>query len=413
MNHRPEDVGSSGSMTLRLERWDLDGASGAFMEQKGGISQIHMESSEMHYSALCPHRFALVPETFSRSRPAAIAISSDLHHMRVGASLLSNTSTDISTYFRRLDMKSDKTIPYWEEIASRASVVALARRRAPRQESPYIDGRKILIVQDDTSDSEPVDDFGEDCDDSSEGSGLTNAEVQSLFSENSQGENQKQIEDIALRSEEEGFPIQRMLDSSSDSSISETSAGDLSFSDDDHNGAYHKSRSTTSGEDHMLREDRLEYATESHRSCTLCNNTFMAHYKCHVCTNYEICESCFDAGKWCLDTQHSLTKKMYWDQQGGDTVFYKDLALVQDLVVLDTNEGGPRELYRFSRKSEVLIFDSPPIFHPTASLVIWLLSRDKILLADFEANAESIHALPHSNVKSRSLTRTNIELMNL
>ena len=407
-------------MTLRLERWDLDGNSGAFMEQKREISQIHIDSSEIHYSALNPHRFALVPETFSRSRPAGIAISSDLHHVRVGASLLSRISTDIYTDFRRLDIKSDKTIPYWEEIASRASVVALARRRAPRQESPYIDGGKILIIQDDTPDVEPVEGFDEDCDGSSEGNSLMDAEVQSLFSESSHGENQKQIEDIASWSEEEDFPIEKNLEFSPDSSISEASAGDLSFSDDDHNGPYHQSRSDTSGEDsdtsgedYMLREDPLEYATESNRSCTLCNNTFMVHYKCQVCTNYDICESCFDAGKWCLDTQHFLTKKMYWDQQDGDKVFYKDLALVQDLVVIDTSKGEPRELYRFSRKSHVLIFDSPPIFHPTASIVVWLLSRDKLLLGDFKDNVESIHALPRLNTKSRSLTRTNIELVNL
>ena len=48
------------------------------------------------------------------------------------------------------------------------------------------------------------------------------------------------------------------------------------------------------------------------------------------------------------DPQHALTKKYYWNQQGGRTVSYDDLALVQDLVVLDSSEVRPRQLYRFS-----------------------------------------------------------------
>ena len=413
-DHRSGDEGSADSMTLRLERWDLDGSGGAFMKQKHEISQLRSELPEFLYSASEPHRFDLVPETFSRSRPAAVAISSDLHHMRVGASLLSNTSTEISMHFKSLAIESNEMIPYWEEIASRGSVVALARRRAPRQADQYMDGCKIVNLEDRIYDAESVEGLDENWDVSSRGSGLTNAEVKSLYSESSHDENWKQVEDIVLPADKEDLIIERVLDSSSESDFSEASAGNLILSDDDNLNdgarARHYIGIHTTGLDPKLEEDPFEYEKQFHHRCHLCKNTFVVHYKCRVCTSYDICEPCFDAGKWCPDVHHLLTKKMYWDQEGGDTVSYEDLALVQELVVLDTSEAEPRQLYRFSRTSEVLIFDSPPVFHPTASLLVWLLSRDKILLVDFEANDSFIHHLPPSSIKSRYQPHIKSEL---
>ena len=409
-SHRQADEGVAETSTIKFERWDLDGSSGAFMEQKHGLSQVPLEVSVIHYSVSDPHRFALMPETFSKYRPAAIAISSDLHHMRVGASLLSNTSAELSTHFKVLETKADQMIPYWEEIASRRSVVAFARRRAPRQESQYIGGRKILDIEDDNPENKPIDELGEDFDVNSQDSGSMTSEVRSLFSKSSHSEDRRQTVDFVSFSDQEDLALESGLDFSSDSEIAKASDNDLSFSDDEGNNNPPTRRTPRaeppgidSGSDNssISQQDPLEYEKEPHAYCDICRTKLLVHYKCHLCTNYDICESCFDTGKWCPDTQHVLTKKTYIGQQGGETVACSDLALVQELTIFDTHLAEARVLYRFSRKSEVLMFDSPPIFHPTAPLVVWLMSRDQLLFGNFEAQSECIHRIPSPRPKSR------------
>lgn len=388
------------------------------MEQKHELSQMPLEVPKWLYSPPDPYRFALVPETFSKYQPAAIEISNDLHHMRLGASLLSNISTEISTDFQSLDTTADQMIPYWEEIASRDSIVAFARRRAPRQEGQYLHGRKILDLEVDVPDPEPREDFVEDLDSGSQSSDLLNAEVRSLFSERSCSGSRKQADDIASFSDEEDPPMEDELEYSS-SDISRASVYNLGFSDDDddeNNNAPRRSipvkyttrMDSSSESSYPSEQDPLEYETEPHAYCNVCETTLLVHYKCNFCTNYDICESCFDAGKWCLDSQHTLSKKMYRGQQGGETVSYQDLALVQELMVLDTHLAQPQHLFRFSRKSEVLMFNSPPIFHPTTSLVVWLMSRDQLLIGNYAADSSFIHRIP--SPRSKSVLQLNTRL---
>lgn len=235
-----------------------------------------------------------------------------------------------------------------------------------------------------------------------------NAEMQSLFSESSHGGNQRQVEDIFSVSDREDLSIEGELDFSSDSDI--FSDYGLSFSDDDGNNdasargnltADTTGSNSSSSSSHSSQKDPFEYEIEPHTYCNVCATKLLVHYKFHLCTNYDICESCFAVGKWCLDTQHLLTRKMYWGQQGGSTASCKDLTLVQKLMVLDTRLPQPRHVYRFSRKSEVLMFDSPPIFHPTAPLVVWLMSRDQLLFGNFDASSECIHRISSPRSKSR------------
>lgn len=374
-----------------------------------------LEVPKWLYSPHDPHRFALVPETFSKYQPAAMEISNDLHHLRLGASLLSKTSTEISTDFQSRNTTADQMIPYWEEIASRDSIVAFARRRAPRQEGQYLRGRKILDLEVDVPDPKPTAGFVEDLDFGSQNSDLLNAEVRSLFSESPSSGNRKQADDIASFLDEEDLPIEDELECFS-SDDSRASIYNLGFSDDDDdekinaprrsNPVKYTTRMESSSESNYSSEqDPLEYETEPHVYCNVCETTLLVHYKCNLCTNYDICESCFDVGKWCLDSQHMLSKKMYRGQQGGETVSYQDLALVQELMVLDTHMAEPQHLFRFSRKSEGLIFDSPPIFHPTASLVIWLMSRDQLLIGDYTTDSSYIHRIP--SPKSKSVLQPN------
>lgn len=388
------------------------------MEQKHECLQISLEGSEFLYSAPDSQKFALIPEIFSKYRPATIAFSDNLHYMRVGASLFSNNSTEMSTYFKVTLLETDDLVAYWEEIACRDSLVAFARRRAPRQESRYIDAPKIVDLENEISGINPIEDLDEDVDVLSSDCGPMNAEVQSLYSESSYGGNQSQVEAAVTLSDTENSSIRCALDSFSDSDISKGSDSCISFSDDGSNydnlerySSTAGSVGTTSGSDneHLPQGDPFEYEKEPLRYCNVCGNSVGVHYKCHLCTEYDLCESCFDDGKWCLDAHHLLTKKMYSGQQGGETACHKDLALVEELMILDTRLPEPRELYRFRQRSEVLMFDSPPVFHPTAPLVVWLMSRNKLLIGNFEAKSPYIHRVPAPRSKSRLRFGTELE----
>ena len=205
------------------------------MEQKHECSQISLEGSESLYSAPDSQHFALIPETFSKYRPATIAISGNLHYMRVGASLFSNKSTEVSTYFKAIEVETDDLVAYWEEIACRDGLVAFARRRAPRQESRYIDARKIVDLEYEIAGPNPIEDLEEDADVDLSICGPINAEMESLYSESAQSGDQSQVEAAITLSDTDDSSIQGELDSFSDSGISEGSDHYISFSDDGSN----------------------------------------------------------------------------------------------------------------------------------------------------------------------------------
>ena len=56
------------------------------------------------------------------------------------------------------------------------------------------------------------------------------------------------------------------------------------------------------------------------------------------------------------------------------------LLLVYDISSLPS----PKLLFRYRRPLPVVLKDSPPVFHPTKSLLVWPLFGGEILFADFQ-----------------------------
>lgn len=54
------------------------------------------------------------------------------------------------------------------------------------------------------------------------------------------------------------------------------------------------------------------------------------------------------------------------------------------LTLYDLKSGIPTELFRFIYPLSVMLYESPPVIHPTKTLVVWPLCRGEVLFADFE-----------------------------
>lgn len=301
--------------------------------------------------------------------------------MRIGGSLWYDPSPGTSTLFEALAKDDGKAKSYWEEVASRGAILAVARRRAPRQAKEQASGRKLVDIEEENLDVAPADELSEELDTTSpdsDVSGRTGEEARSLFSEDSSRKEDLMKSTISFSDSE---------DQCSKSDVSFPSGSDLCpISDDEDLGC-----------------DPLEYACEHHGSCDLCRRHVLVHYHCAECVDHDICEECFDEGEWCNDS-HPLTKRYSWGQQDGEVVRFEDLALAQELLVLDAESGDP-ELFLFCRRSEDLMLDSPPVIHPTEPLVVWLMSRNQLLFADFHSKSSLIHRVPLSALESKLSTQ--------
>jgi hypothetical protein len=65
-----------------------------------------------------------------------------------------------------------------------------------------------------------------------------------------------------------------------------------------------------------------------------------------------------------------------------NTLDKNGLLLIYDISSLPT----PRFLFRYRRPLPVVLIDSPPVFHPSKSRVVWPLFGGEILFADFQLN---------------------------
>jgi hypothetical protein len=91
----------------------------------------------------------------------------------------------------------------------------------------------------------------------------------------------------------------------------------------------------------------------------------------------------------------------------------------QELNVYRTDSNDKKtRIFRFRRNYGTMLYDSPPIIHPKHPLVVWAVSGERILFADFEANTffeqkinsvmskRGIHPLPLSESSALMLPST-------
>ncbi|KAJ7762426.1 hypothetical protein DFH07DRAFT_411026 [Mycena maculata] len=74
------------------------------------------------------------------------------------------------------------------------------------------------------------------------------------------------------------------------------------------------------------------------------------------------------------------------------------------ITIFDTSSNEtPMRLFHFTRLLPCLLYDSPPVIHPSKSLVIWPLSAGDVLFADFLAKTYFIRKLRPSTSHTRQI----------
>lgn len=70
------------------------------------------------------------------------------------------------------------------------------------------------------------------------------------------------------------------------------------------------------------------------------------------------------------------------------------------LTIVDTSDPVPKKIFRFSYTVLFMLYASPPVLHPSKSLVVWPLGGGDVLFADFMKNTYFIRKLRPSTSHS-------------
>ena len=72
------------------------------------------------------------------------------------------------------------------------------------------------------------------------------------------------------------------------------------------------------------------------------------------------------------------------------------------LMIYNVDSEHPVQLFKFSHPLPIMLYSSPPVFHPSKPLVVWPLCGGEILFADFEGKTYFIRKARPSTTRSMS-----------
>lgn len=131
----------------------------------------------------------------------------------------------------------------------------------------------------------------------------------------------------------------------------------------------------------------IERAGGSKR-CDGCDKDSLPKYlHCLICqeNDFDLCFSCERRGRWCFDKKHQMYRMI--DQKPAGVASRTNFTIKQELNVYRTDANDKKtRIFRFRKSYDTMLYDSPPIVHPEHPLVVWAVSGDRILFADFEGN---------------------------
>lgn len=123
--------------------------------------------------------------------------------------------------------------------------------------------------------------------------------------------------------------------------------------------------------------------------CDGCNKDDVERYlHCLICqeNDFDLCNACERRGRWCFEKKHSMYRVVNY-KFAGVVASRMNFNLQQELNVYRTDDRGRKSrVFRFRRTYDSILHDSPPIVHPKHPLVVWAVSSDRLLFADFEGN---------------------------
>ncbi|THU77217.1 hypothetical protein K435DRAFT_974075 [Dendrothele bispora CBS 962.96] len=92
-----------------------------------------------------------------------------------------------------------------------------------------------------------------------------------------------------------------------------------------------------------------------------------------------------------------------WDVSPGHQPAVPKDAIHGTITVLDIKSKDKLRIFRFSQPLRYVLYDSPPVLHPTGSLLVWPLHCGDILFSDFLANTYFIRRLRPSTTHTRHI----------
>lgn len=135
--------------------------------------------------------------------------------------------------------------------------------------------------------------------------------------------------------------------------------------------------------------------------CDTCpDKNLLLYYRCMLCAPkqcFDICSRCFDRGIWCKDKGHQLRKMSY--------NFEKRKFTMREILSASHSKPGlyikvqlqlPDEVhtvFQFSDPTERILYQSPPIIHPSKPLLVYPLDGLRFLFANLEDNTYFIHLM--------------------
>ncbi|KAF7344585.1 hypothetical protein MSAN_01940600 [Mycena sanguinolenta] len=79
----------------------------------------------------------------------------------------------------------------------------------------------------------------------------------------------------------------------------------------------------------------------------------------------------------------------------------RDGPMASITIFSQTSTGTPTRLFHFTRSIPFPLYDSPPAFHPSKSLVVWPLSAGDVLFADYHEKTYFVRKLRPSTLHTR------------
>jgi len=341
--------------------------------------QIIQESPELCDWPVYVGNAIHLPLRIGKASPAAF--SPDCQTLRIGNKLFAKDSAGNFVALPRLPLNSNRSSSYVEEFCRRGRFIVIATRTTLSERD--VTARDSLDANevDRSLDRKTVTVHRGDheCSSDDESTGDTSAES-----------------DIDTESEDDGY------ESWSDSST--IFSEDYTFDDD----------MITPWADHFRDENKDSTASDSEIDSESDSGSEAVIESESSDEEDIVPSSAFGYGKKLDDDEYDWDQGYSSDEDGYRNFapgrHKRDIKPAQATITIYDAQASPEveQLFRLTRPLQSKVYGSPPIIHPTRSLVVWPLGAGDVLFVDFMDKSYFVRRLRPSTLHSKSRTRPHL-----
>ncbi|CZR51756.1 uncharacterized protein PAC_01633 [Phialocephala subalpina] len=454
----PDCSNVSATSNVRLERelWYIDGSRAPF--QYGPTETISFDPSLAQWDLYDPchfRDFLLIPAQDSPIRVPAIADSQHGIGLRIGSAFFTRAQERQWTIEER--GSGGKSLPYWEDVFIQGHYTVRSRRKLVKPEKVIKpadgsagNGRRkkekrsspLTSDEDDSDESDILDEQEREelissaeeywSVDSSASASSSEKELKRKDSSadeesagHSGGEDELQSDsnsEIGHDTEDPSSSLSLRSNKSSSAVESVTSASSVGDSDIDHSDgesdaddeksdiARYDSDSEFSGifkfQPKIARSRTFQF-----RACDLCREYCgldgdpLPFYQCRLCNaeGWDMCSACFGKGEWCPKNYHQLVKMIGRKNRFVTigTACRNDARPGVNITVQRNRLSGPETVFRYTTASPTLLYESPPVLHPTLPLLVFPLDGRRFLFANLLENTYLTYHISFDEAESK------------